>query len=114
MTYKGIRILGKPIVYVNDKELHPGPSLQIVNHSPDGFEWGYGGSGSAQLALAILLDYLKDPRRAMQFHQDFKWAFLALANPHSFEISEKQIEDFLGAMEAKMAKPRMEKSNGKF
>jgi len=26
----------------------------LFNHSPTGFEWGYGGSGPAQLALAIL------------------------------------------------------------
>jgi hypothetical protein len=34
------------------------PRNDIVNHSPDGFEWGYGGSGPAQLAFAILADYL--------------------------------------------------------
>jgi hypothetical protein len=28
--------------------------LDLFNHSPTGFEWGYGGSGPAQLALAIL------------------------------------------------------------
>ena len=30
------------------------PSLVLRRHSPTGFEWGYGGSGPAQLALAIL------------------------------------------------------------
>jgi uncharacterized protein DUF6166 len=30
---------------------------EVRNHSPDGFEWGYGGSGPAQLALAMLCDY---------------------------------------------------------
>ncbi len=34
------------------------PSLKLRNHSPTGFEWGYGGSGPAQLALALLLDHL--------------------------------------------------------
>jgi hypothetical protein len=28
----------------------------IRNHSPTGFEWGYGGSGPAQLALALVAD----------------------------------------------------------
>jgi hypothetical protein len=32
----------------------------IVNHSPTGIAWGYGGSGPAQCALAVLIDY---PRR---------------------------------------------------
>jgi hypothetical protein len=30
--------------------------LDIVNHSPDGFNWGYKGSGPAQLSLALLAD----------------------------------------------------------
>lgn len=33
------------------------PKLKLVNHSPTGFSWGYGGSGPAQLALAILADH---------------------------------------------------------
>ena len=32
------------------------PRLDLANHSPTGFEWGYGGSGPAQLALALLAD----------------------------------------------------------
>lgn len=29
------------------------PRFDLRQHSPDGFEWGYGGSGPAQLALAL-------------------------------------------------------------
>ena len=32
------------------------PSLQIVEHSPEGFNWEYEGSGPAQLALGILYE----------------------------------------------------------
>src|SRR5215469_11969326 len=32
--------------------------LELVNHSPSGFDWGPGGSGPAQLALALLADCL--------------------------------------------------------
>ena len=42
-------------VWLNDRELLPGPSQRVWNHSPDGFNWGFGGYGAAQLALAILL-----------------------------------------------------------
>ncbi len=35
--------------------LSPEPSQEIINHSPDGFNWGYGGSGPAQLALGFYL-----------------------------------------------------------
>lgn len=44
---------GNSLVLVNDAaELDA--RLDLRNHSPSGFTWGYGGSGPAQLALAIL------------------------------------------------------------
>lgn len=42
-------------VFIEGMELSPAASLKLRNHSPDGFSWGYLGSGPAQLALAILL-----------------------------------------------------------
>jgi len=42
-------------VWLNGQELHPAESLKMRNHSPDGFNWGYGGSGPAQTALAICI-----------------------------------------------------------
>ena len=57
--------------------LDPAPSLLIRDHSPDGFSWGYGGSGPAQAALGILLDCLGDGHEALDFYQDFKWKHLA-------------------------------------
>ena len=44
------------VVTVDERPLNPEPSQELWNHSPDGFNWGYGGSGPAQLALALLLD----------------------------------------------------------
>ena len=46
--------------------------LDVRNHSPDGFAWGYGGSGPAQLALAMLCDALGDVERASAIYQRFK------------------------------------------
>ena len=46
------------------------------NHS-EGFDWGYGGSGPSQTAMAILLDYTGDPVEAERLHQDFKWDFVS-------------------------------------
>ena len=43
-------------IYLDDRVLDPSRSQQIFNHSPNGFSWGYGGSGPAQLALALLLE----------------------------------------------------------
>lgn len=58
-------------VNINGLPLSPEPSLSVVNHSPTGFSWGYHGSGPAQLALAILLQY-GSKQFALQWYQDFK------------------------------------------
>jgi hypothetical protein len=51
--------------------------LDLRNHSPTGLNWGYGGSGPAQCALAILADFTGDDRLAEQLHQRFKFEFVA-------------------------------------
>lgn len=52
-TLKGYA--GSREVYLDDQRLDPKPSQEYTNHSPDGFNWGYSGSGPAQLALAVML-----------------------------------------------------------
>jgi hypothetical protein len=50
---------GAQVTVTDDNGTRPLPlCLEIINHSPDGFEWGYGGSGPAQLALALCVDAL--------------------------------------------------------
>ena len=58
-------------------KLDPEPSQKLINHSPDGFQWGYGGSGPSQLALALLLDVTGDSGLSVALHQDFKNNFVA-------------------------------------
>jgi len=53
------------------------PRFDLRCHSPNGFNWGYGGSGPAQLALAICADALGDPFRAAKVYQDFKFRVVA-------------------------------------
>ena len=48
-------------------------SLQIADHSPDGFQWGYSGSGPAQLSAAILYEITEDPELARTYYQLFKF-----------------------------------------
>lgn len=52
---------GSTVVVVDDNgnERDLPPRLDLFNHSPSGFSWGYSGSGPAQLALAILAHHLK-------------------------------------------------------
>ena len=56
--------------------LLPDASQKLRNHSPDGFEFGYGGSGPSQLALAILYDFTGDEGLALANYQLFKSAFI--------------------------------------
>ena len=46
----------EPTKFVRELDLR----LDLRNHSPTGFSWGYGGSGPAQLALAICADVFGD------------------------------------------------------
>lgn len=73
----GMRIEGTTIVKADDREISPRRSLALRNHSPDGFNWGYGGSGPAQLALALLLEAGLPDELAERFYQDFKWDVVA-------------------------------------
>lgn len=63
-------------VWLFDKELYPAESLKHRNHSPDGFNWGYSGSGPAQLSLAICLK-LFNVYRALEIYQDIKFRHIA-------------------------------------
>ena len=74
-TYQGLRHsagVGGQLVLKDDNILSPRPSQKMWNHSPDGFNWGYQGSGPAQLALALLLDATANPSLSVRLHQDFK------------------------------------------
>jgi hypothetical protein len=66
-------------------------SLIVANKSPTGFEWGYGGSGPAQLALAILLDALADVEQASRLFQQFKWAKIGGYPKHGFVLTEDEV-----------------------
>ena len=69
---------------------------ELVNHSPTGFSWGYGGSGPAQLALAILADATGNDAIAMVYHQKFKWDVIAnMSMKQPFYITEHLVHSWL-------------------
>lgn len=81
-VYRGIPLLaGESNVYYRSSTSNVcyelDPRLDLVNHSPAGFSWGYLGSGPAQLSLALLADVLKNDERAVKLHQPFKAAHVA-------------------------------------
>jgi len=83
MNIKGLYIPG--MVLIDNNYLSPLKSQKIVNHSPDGFLWGYNGSGPSQLALAILLE-VTNKEIALKYYQDFKFDVIAKLPQKDFEI----------------------------
>lgn len=71
-VYQGFRLPSYVRVTKDGAAFLPAASLKLWSHSPDGFEWGFQGSGPAQLALALLLDVLKSEEAAVKYHQRFK------------------------------------------
>lgn len=73
----GFRIAGICYVYHWDAR-NPGKPqrldmrVDLRGHSPTGPEWGYSGSGPAQLALALCAHALADDERALAIYQLFK------------------------------------------
>lgn len=63
---------GPDALLIDGQQVPLALSLAVVNHSPTGFSWGYGGSGPAQTALAILLHITGDAELSERLHQAFK------------------------------------------
>ena len=91
MIFLGKRTENGCLVYkigedMSIEELTPDRSLEVYNHSPTGFEWGYGGSGPHQLALAILIEALTEhfvegqgieetpEQTALRLYHQFVWS----------------------------------------
>ena len=79
-----------------------GPVVEGVDyrwryHSTE-FNWGYGGSGPADLALNILLEATGDKEAAWLYHQPFKWDMVANLPWEGGEIPWKDVYDWLHKM----------------
>ena len=93
MMIKGVAVTRE--VYVDGEKLSLEKSLKIRNHSPTGFNWGYAGSGPAQLALALCLHYL-DEERARRAYQQFKFQVISnLPVGEDFEMSVSKVEAWI-------------------
>ena len=82
-------------VKMNGMELQLEPSLRERFYSPDGFEWGYLGSGPAQLALAILMWYYPT-WLAQEYHQAFKSEVISkLPRGKDWSLSDYEVVDWV-------------------
>jgi len=99
-TYHGWRDKGTAVVTVTENGIQRvlGPRLDEVNHSPTGFEWGYGGSGPAQLAYVLVREVI-GPDEAFALYQDFKSDVVALLPP-TWTLTEGQIHGWVEKVQA--------------
>ena len=90
-------------VYVvsEDGTIKPLPlRLDLCNHSPAGFCWGYNGSDPAQLALAILSEAGASDQNALAYYQQFKDEFVVhLSSGQDFVITDAFVMTWLDGAE---------------
>ncbi len=71
--------------------------LDLYNHSPTGFDWGYGGSGPSQLALAILADATGDDQYALARRQDFKSEVISGLAYDNWRLTQVSVREWVDA-----------------
>lgn len=74
------------------------PRHDLRNHSPTGFEWGYSGSGPAQLALALAADALGD-ERAQDVYQRLKFKLVGGLPKDGWVLTEDRVRSAAEAIE---------------
>jgi hypothetical protein len=95
-VYLGIRGENGSCVFVKDTETGAvRPLRHVVRHSPTGMEWGYGGSGPADLALSILADALGSVEKADPFYQAFKWQVVTRLSREGFELPLRSVLEWV-------------------
>ena len=94
--YEGRRTWRAVTVTVNGRPLNS--RLDLCNHSPTGFEWGYCGSGPAQLALALLADHCANDEKALVFYQRFKWAVVAELPRRRWTLTSEEIDQAIRSL----------------
>jgi len=71
------------------------PLKHRVRHSPTGFEWGYLGSGPADLALSILWDFMGHEPTRIDYMCFKEWRVARW--PDSWQITSEEIRNWLDA-----------------
>jgi hypothetical protein len=98
-TYTGYRLPGDqgtaaPGIVTVHREGQPprplDPRFDLRMHA-DGLNWSYGGSGPAQLALALAADVLGDDKAARYVHQKLKSRLVAALPRDGWSLTETQI-----------------------
>ena len=94
LVYVGFRSPEGERVYVVRRG-QPEPLRHVVHHSPTGFEWGYAGSGPADLAISILADYLGNEETAEDLAGAFKDEVISRLPRTAWILTADAVEAFL-------------------
>ena len=70
------------------------PSIQIAEHSPEGFNCGYEGSGPAQLALGILYEVPRNVALSREYYPLFKIDHVSQWSEH-WEMRGNEVMEWL-------------------
>jgi hypothetical protein len=101
-AYAGERVRGRAVVTVHilsSAGVTSYPLPHLVRHSPDGFNWGYAGSGPADLARSLLVDCLGSAP-APRLYQAFKRRYISrLKEDAAWQIDEPTILEWLDSRE---------------
>lgn len=90
-------------VYGDDGERRELPMATLsrmeARHSPEGFQWGYDGSGPTELARAILVHFYPgdDRVRHPRCYRTFRVRFISGIKADIFELPEKEIREWYEA-----------------
>jgi hypothetical protein len=82
------------------KEPRPLPLRHDLRRHSDEFNWGYGGSGPAQLALALAADVLGDDEAAQDVYQRLKFRVVGRLAEDGWTLSEQQLRQAIREIEA--------------
>src|SRR5579875_1902533 len=94
--YEGGRSLDGAVVTVDGRPLDP--RYDVKTFCRTGFEWTYVGDGPRQLALALLADYLGDPRRALGLTEAFMRGVVAELD-NAWRMTGAEIGDALARLD---------------
>ena len=79
--------------------------LDLADHSPDGFNWGYSGSGPAQLALAILAHCTGSDALALRCYQSFKEDVVCRLPWHSWVMWDSTVLEWVQSWSSQTRAP---------
>ena len=96
-TYEGQRTIDGLKVTVDGRKLDE--HYEVKRFTKYGFEWTYEGESPQQLALAILVEHLGDPQRALRLSEPFMKKVVANLD-NDWTLSGAEVDTAVKSIEA--------------